>query len=114
MKTKIAEPARPLFAIVGLRFGQESHVSRRCRHLADLRFVRADRSETAFPACDAVLLLTKFIEHRWTEAAYRAYPRERVHLHAGGMSSLVAKIKVLAIGAPGQQFCWRKKLGRQS
>jgi hypothetical protein len=65
------------------------------------------------PASDAVLLLTKFIEHRWTIAAYRAFPRERVHLHSGGMSGLVEKIKALA-ASPGQQFLWRKKEGTYS
>ena len=69
----------------------------------------ADRSETALPAADAVLLLTKFIEHRWTVAAYRAFPRERVHLHGGGMSRLIEKIRTLAAGSAEQQCSWRKK-----
>jgi hypothetical protein len=112
---KSAEPTRPVFAVVGLRYGQEAQVSRRCRDLADLKFVRGDRSETAFPAVDAVLLLTRFIEHRWTEAAYRAFPRERVHLHAGGMSSLIVKIRTLAAGPDaGRRFLWRKKEGTYS
>jgi hypothetical protein len=115
MSKKSAEPTRPVFAVVGLRYGQEGHVVKRCGQLADLRFVRGDRSETALPASDAVLLLTKFIEHRWTIAAYRAFPRERVHLHAGGMSSLIAKIRTLAAGPDaGQRFLWRKKEGAYS
>lgn len=109
MKTKIADSARPVFAIVGLHFWQEAQVARRCRDLASLRSVDANRSETSLPTAHAVFLLVRFIEHRWTEAAYRAFPRGRVFLHAGGMSSLVTKIKVLASGAPGQHFFWRKK-----
>jgi hypothetical protein len=109
MSKQSAGPTRPVFAVVGLRYGQAGQVARRCRHLACLKFVSADRSETVLPASDAVLLVTKFIEHRWTTAAYRAFPRERVHLHAGGMSSLIAKIRTLAAGLPGQQFSWRKK-----
>jgi hypothetical protein len=110
MREKSAKPTRPVFAVVGLRYGQEGQVERRCRHLAFLKFVSADRSEPALPASDAVFLLTKFIEHRWTIAAYRAFPRGRVHLHAGGMSSLIAKIRTLAAGPDaGQHFLWRKK-----
>jgi hypothetical protein len=110
MRMKSLDPTRPVFAVVGLRFGQEAQVARRCRDVAGLKFVSADRSETVLPASDAVLLLTKFIEHRWTLAAYRAFPRERVHLHAGGMSSLIAKIRTLAAGPDaGQHFLWRKK-----
>jgi hypothetical protein len=109
MSKKSAEPTLPVFAVVGLRYGQEVQVERRCRDVAGLKFVSADRSETTLPASDAVLLLTKFIEHRWTIAAYRAFPRERVHLHAGGMSSLIAKIRTLAAGSAEQQSLWRKK-----
>jgi hypothetical protein len=109
MSKKSLDPTRPVFAVVGLRFGQEAQVARRCRDVASLKFVSADRSETALPASDAVLLLTKFIEHRWTTAAYQAYPRERVHLHAGGLSGLIEKIRTLAAGSPGQRFLWRKR-----
>jgi hypothetical protein len=109
MSKKSAEPTRPVFSVVGLRFGQERHVVKRCGQLADLRFVRGDRSEPVLPASDAVVLLTKFIEHRWTIAAYGAFPRERVHLHAGGMSGLIEKIRMLAAGSAEQQFLWRKK-----
>ena len=109
MRMKSLDPTRPVFAVVGLRFGQEAQVARRCRDVAGLKFVSADRSETALPASDAVLLLTKFIEHRWTIAAYGAFPRERVHLHAGGMSGLIEKIRMLAAGSAEQQCLWRKK-----
>ncbi len=108
MKTN-AEKALPVFAIIGLRYGQEAHVARRCGHLADLKFVQGDKSETALPASDAVFLMTKFIQHRWTTAAYQTFARERVHLHNGGISGLAAKIEVLAKTPTKQPFLWRKE-----
>ena len=84
--------------IVGLRFGQQHHVERECRGVADLKFVDANTAEIAFPDADAVILMTRFIQHRWTEVAYRMFPRERVHLHPGGISKLVRRIKRIADG----------------
>jgi hypothetical protein len=86
----------PRVTVVGLRFGQEAHVTRRCGREVDLRFVPADQAQPRLPASDAVFLLTKFIGHNWTEAAYRAFPRNQVHLHHGGISDLIKKIKKLA------------------
>jgi hypothetical protein len=54
------------------------------------------------PASDAVILMTRFTGHRWTIAGYRAFPRERVHLHSGGISGLIEKIKALAAGPAAQ------------
>ena len=85
-------------AIVGLRFGQRHHVSRACQGLADITFVDADKAEISFPNADAVILMTKFILHKWTEVAYQVFPRERVHLHPGGISKLVRRIKRIANG----------------
>ena len=45
--------------------------------LAHLKSVNASESEISFPQSDAVILMTKFIQHRWTETAYRRFPRER-------------------------------------
>ena len=108
MKTSSESPL-PVVAIVGLRFGQEAHVERRCGHLADLKFVQATTAEISFPSSDAVVLLTKFIKHRWTVAAYRAFGRKRVHLHNGGMSGLIAKLEVLAEASTKKPFLWRKE-----
>jgi hypothetical protein len=55
--------------IVGLRCGQEHHVAKQCQGLAVLSFVDADKAEIAFPASDAVILMTKFIRHTCTLAA---------------------------------------------
>jgi hypothetical protein len=83
-------------AIVGLRKGQDFHVAQACVGVADLFFVDADKAEISFPASEAVILMTKFIRHRWTEVAYQVFPRERVHLHPGGISKLVRRIKRIA------------------
>jgi hypothetical protein len=85
-------------AVVGLRYGQRHHVERACEGIADLTFVDADRAEATFPDCEAVILLTSFLRHRWTEAAYRVFPRERVHLHPGGIKKLVRRIRRVAAG----------------
>ena len=86
----------PTFAVVGLRFGQAARVEARCADLAILKFVNADQSETVLPESDAIILLTRFIRHRWTQASLQTLPRNRVHLHGGGITSLVGRIRSLA------------------
>lgn len=86
-------------AIVGLRFGQTHHVAKECEGVADLRFVAANTAEISFPDADAVILMTRFIQHRWTQVAFRDFPRDRVHLHPGGISKLVRLIKRIASGS---------------
>ncbi len=93
-------PVPRTITVIGLRFGQPATVQAVCGHLAILKFVEADRSETRFPATDLVILMTRFIEHRWTEAAFRRLPRRKVVLHPGGVSSLVRRIRSLAIRHP--------------
>ncbi len=83
-------------AIVGLRFGQKHLVAKECKGLADFSFVDADRAETSLPEADVVILMTRFIRHFCTQAAYQVFPRERVHLHDGGISKLVRRIKRIA------------------
>jgi hypothetical protein len=84
--------------IVGLRFGQRHHVVKACQGLADITFVDADKKDISYPDADAVILMTRFIRHHWTEVAYQVFPRERVHLHPGGISKLVRRIKRIASG----------------
>lgn len=87
---------RPTVAVVGLRYGQPSTVQTACGHLVFLKFVDASRSATRLPDADLVILLTRFIQHRWSEAAFRCFPRQSVVLHPGGVSSLVRRIALLA------------------
>jgi hypothetical protein len=41
--------------IVGLRYGQQHHVARKCPGVADLKFVDANTAEIAYPDADAVI-----------------------------------------------------------
>ena len=84
--------SRLTIAVVGLRYGQPANVQAECGHLANLKFVDAGRSEPRLPASDLIILMTRFIEHRWMNAALRTFPRRSVVLHPGGFSSLVRRI----------------------
>src|SRR5690242_5754186 len=95
MLTETQPSLLPKVTVVGLRSGQGRHLEEKCAGTVKLKFIEASRSETRFPGCDAVFLMTKFIEHRWTQSAYQTFPRERVHLHHGGISGLVKKIRSL-------------------
>ena len=92
-------PTHPSIAVVGLRYGQEAQLASRCGGVAKLKFVNADQSETVLPHADAIFLLTRFIEHRWTDASLRALPRRRVYLHGGGITSLSERILTLVATA---------------
>lgn len=94
MNTKL--PPWPTIAVVGLRRAQFAELVARCGSAAKLKFVNADQSETVFPHADAAFLLTRFVEHRWMDASLRAFPRSRVLLHGGGISSLAGRILSLA------------------
>ena len=48
------------------------------------------------PSGDHVVLLIKFVRHLWTTEALMHWPRNRVHYHMGGMSSLPDVIKEIA------------------
>jgi hypothetical protein len=87
---------RRRIAVVGLRKAQAGIVRRKCEAVARIDCVDADRADVRLPQCDDVILMTRFIHHRWSESAYRSFPRDRVHLHGGGMSLLVRKIAALA------------------
>jgi hypothetical protein len=87
---------RKRISVVGLRKAQAGIVRRRCEAIARIDCVDADRSDVRLPQCDHVIVMTRFTDHRWTQSAYRFYPRDRVHLHSGGMSVLFKKIEALA------------------
>lgn len=76
--------------------GQIGVIASKCNRRACLRVINRDRGDKLFPSCDHVILWTRFITHKWTEAAYRQFPRDRVHLHHGGLSGLIEKINKLA------------------
>lgn len=89
-------PPHPTIAVIGLRYGQAGQLAARCGRAVRLKFVNADQSETVLPEADAVFLLTRFIQHRWMDASLRAFPRRRVYLHGGGISSSADRILDLA------------------
>jgi hypothetical protein len=86
----------PVIAIVGLRYGQPQHVEDKCKRLADLKFVGGEGDKAIMPKCDHIVLMTRFLRHGWTVAAYHQFPRSRVHTHPGGISSLAVRIKQIS------------------
>ena len=95
-RNKIKTSFVPTIAVVGLRNGQEARVEELCGGIAKLKFVNADRSEPVLPYADAVFLLTRFIGHRWTEAAQRSFARNRIQLIPGGITCLAHRIRLKA------------------
>ena len=93
---QVVSKDRKRIAVVGLRKAQAGIVRRKCEAMARIDCVDADRSEVRLPHCDDVILMTRFIDHRWSDSAYRFFPRDRVHLHGGGMSLLFRRIAALA------------------
>lgn len=79
-------------AIVGLLSGQEQTVSRALRKKVSLRYLPASRVPSVPRGCSHIVLMTKFIGHNWQREAHKALPRERVLLHHGGISGLIALV----------------------
>ncbi len=86
----------PTIAVIGLRYGQAAMVEEMCGGIARLKFVDAYQSQPELPHADAVFLMTRFISHRWTEAAHHSFSRNRIHLVPGGISALVHRIRLKA------------------
>jgi hypothetical protein len=93
---KVKTSLVPTIAVIGLRYGQAAMVEEMCGGVARPKFVDADQSQPVLPQADAVFLLTRFISHRWTEAAHHSFSRNRIHLIPGGISALVHRIRLKA------------------
>lgn len=92
-----ARPARPRIAVVGLKPGQIQQVAAACNEFAELHFVTKDRRAVTFPSgADHVVLFTKWIGHDADDAAFKHFPRERVHRHGGGITEGINLIRRLA------------------
>jgi hypothetical protein len=97
-----ARPARPRkrrarIAVVGLLPNQNNQVQQDCGDLAELFFIAKESAHPQFPAqADAVVLVTRFVNHQIENMARSRFPREAIHLHRGGIVRLVALIKQLA------------------
>ena len=91
------KPSRlPIVAVIGLRKGQDAMIEEMCSGIVRIKFVDADQSQPEIPSADAVFLLTKFIGHRWTQAAQQQFPRNRIYLIPGGITGLVHRIQLKA------------------
>lgn len=86
----------PTIAVIGPRNGQEALIEEMVGGIAKLKFVDADQSQPLIPSADAVFLLTKFIGHRWTEAAQKQFARNSIYLIPGGITGLVHCIRLKA------------------
>ena len=60
--------AKKQICVVGLKNNQRNEIESECSGIADLRFVDSRRSVNDLPICDHVVLMTRFIKHRWTRA----------------------------------------------
>lgn len=99
-KKKLQHPLQqtqlPIIAIIGTRNGQETLVEKLCDGVAKLKFVDADLSQPQIPSADAVFLLTRFISHRWTDAAQKQFASNRIYFISGGISGLAHRIRLKA------------------
>jgi hypothetical protein len=84
---------RPTIAIVGLKNNQQNAVEAACHKLAKLDFIDFRHPSATLANADHVILMPRFIPHRWTKVAYSKQNRRRVHLHRGGITRLVEKIE---------------------
>lgn len=79
-------------AIVGLKGNQQQKIEMHCSALSRLSFVDGRRPPKELPEVDHVILMPALITKRWTQSALRRYDKSRVHLHWGGVSTLVERI----------------------
>jgi hypothetical protein len=91
----ISVSTKKRICVVGLKNNQANVVDTECNDFADLRFLDARRPVYDVPTCDYLVLLPRFIGGGWARAARRSMDRSRVHLHGGGITSLVERIKTL-------------------
>jgi len=82
--------------IVGLKNNQRRRVEQDCQDVARLDFIDERRPPYELPAADHVILMPKFIKKHWTRVALRTQDRSNVHLHWGGVSTLVERIETLS------------------
>jgi hypothetical protein len=79
-------------AIVGLKNNQSKRVAEACSASARLSFLDCRRPPDSLPRYDHIVLMTKFISHTWPDASLDGDNRRKVHLHRGGVSTLIAHI----------------------
>lgn len=80
--------SKPTIIVVGLLGKQAARVRRNFGRRAELVFVSKDARRPRIPAGDHVVLMLDFVNHYWSEAALRDWPRGRVHRFRGNVSGL--------------------------
>lgn len=86
---------RPRIAVVGLKNNQQKAVEDACDTVASILFVDQRRPPKGLPHTDHIVLMIKFIKHGWTRTSLATIERDKVHLHRGGVSSLVETIEAI-------------------
>ncbi len=87
-RRSLATCTYPRIAIVGLIGDQQHRVTKVIAEKADLRFLPVSL-QPSFPLVDHIVLVTKFIDHKWSRKAAQTVPRDRLHLHPGGVTELI-------------------------
>ena len=82
--------------VIGLKNNQSNAVESQCGDIADLRFLDRRRAVSDIPECDHVVLMPRFLRKRWTRESLATRDRSSVHLHWGGVTSLVTRIMALS------------------
>lgn len=93
-----ATPRPMRILIVGQLEHEFQTVKKACQGLAKLLFRDKDKNCRGLPEADRVILVTNFLSHTWQNAAFQKFGRERVHLHDGGVTTVVEKVKDLVRG----------------
>lgn len=78
----------PKIGVCGLLPGQENIIASSYRGRAELKFVPTDDLSRDLPTVDWMFIITKFISHKQQYRIFETYPREKVILVSGGLSSL--------------------------
>lgn len=85
------KPKKIKIVIAGLLPDQCQEIERTCNGHAELNFMRKDQDGAEIPVCDFVIL-SKFINHRWSDKAKLTMPKDRIFFIDGGVSSIIKKV----------------------
>jgi hypothetical protein len=83
--------------VVGLLPAVARRVERSCPTLK-LKFVEGIGPRPKYPSGDHIVVVFKFVPHHYAQTAFRLWPRDRVHLHGGGVGHLVDLLNGIAEG----------------
>jgi hypothetical protein len=90
--------SKPTIVVVGLLPRQARELENRCGAVK-LHCVESFRGRKArIPNGDHVVLVVKFLGHKWTHEAMRQFPRNHIHYHLGGVSELSHLVENIVAG----------------